>query len=563
MAEIRELGESLLARAKQRNEDQFKRSRKEAYKIALLTAGGGLLNKQLQNKTNDFLNSEQMLAARAKQRAGYLDAQRYVSVQDSIDASGMNSVEYFERELLPQVRERALEQVREQELDQDSLSIYVRDQARKLAEQKAQSHDAGYRIAQTVESPEDFAAFQQMAVERRNSNANRLLRGVGRLFGGKSQAEIDQEIITTIENSDMIRRAETTSLLRRTYAQTGDLSLAVRAAEAVERGDIEAAAKTTSLNRVGEGKWIDDRWGNSTYVVPYEVMVDGQVQMKDGKPHIIYHRAGGGGISNTLSPDLVDALDSVTDGEIETQATTRQFINRQQPEQLQEAVQQYVIQTYGTDTAGNPNYRMLDQTLAAHAILDVQKYGESENGMKLSDYQRLQAQMLYNDLSAASPESGGFLGFGGGPKFGIENMGLNKLPESIARVIALGDLEGSYNPDGTFVPGSSAITFTSDDLINMIGTLNTDLARLTPEEQDAFWTKISSEPDKYFFLMGAAPTGDTPAEVIQETIAASNSGTPILDQAIAGQEVGTPAYEDALKTRERRRMGLRLPFTNQ
>ena len=73
MAEIRELGESLLARAKSRNERNFKRSRREAYRIATLTAGVGLFKNSLKQKTNDFLTSEGAMAARVRQRQGFED----------------------------------------------------------------------------------------------------------------------------------------------------------------------------------------------------------------------------------------------------------------------------------------------------------------------------------------------------------------------------------------------------------------------------------------------------------------------------------------------------------
>jgi hypothetical protein len=233
---ISSLGESLLTQQRARNDQVYKRSKNEAYKLALMTAGTGFINQELKSHAQDFLSQESVLSSKVKQQQGYEDATAAQRMKDQIDASGMAPVDYFQSKLMPQAESIAKAQLLASgvtNLSPGDYNVYVQSVVKQVAKDKAQKFDDYYKVASTVQSPEDFATFAKLRNERPTNIAGALYGTVKNMFTGKTKDQIDQEAVDAITKSPEMGRAESVSALRHVFDSTGDLSLALKVGDAI------------------------------------------------------------------------------------------------------------------------------------------------------------------------------------------------------------------------------------------------------------------------------------------------------------------------------------------
>lgn len=514
---IRELGESLLKDVRKQKEKEFKRQKTEAYTLSLVTGGAKMLSNGMKNRANDFLNSEEMLSARAKQNAGYQDAQRYVRQQESIDASGKTAQEYFTEQLLPDVRVRALEQVKEQGLDADDLSIYIREQAEGLAREKAAAHSTGYGQAQLVESPEDFAAFQKMASSRMNSSSTWLTGRVKQLFGGKSRAELEQDTLSTIQNSPMLKRAESVTQARSVYNQTGDIGLAVQAAEAVEDGRIKPGEKISYWKPRGDSRMVEGPLGEQRMVSMYDA-VDEQGRIVGDTPvtvmktnNITFGSAGNTSFSRHL--------DKLTDGQIAEQSNNLQVVVTSGDEDKQELYAKY-LEGVGGDPA------VIVERVAGIASMLSADYGIGEENS-----QKLSSQIFMNRISAGWQEGGMF----GGGRFDFADVDNSPAPSSIDMLLAIGELE----------PTAAAVDMTHEELGSVLRNVVTDMGQLDDSSVNSLLQTLTSDPEKYGILHTPNAEGQTAFNVILEGLGIDPEGNAkeVIDTSIPVSAPGNTALD--------------------
>ena len=205
MAEIKELGESLLGRQQRRNDRQYDQSRREAYKIALATAGVGLVNEQLKVKATEFMASEPVLAQKAKYRAAVAQAKTIADMNEDIMATNQTPEEYFmNTRYLPQMEEQYKAQYGTQFVPESYLPL-LREKASELARAEAETFSESLRVAQALPDYETAMSEINSVVLPPTSAGGGLLRKVKGLFSGRTEDDFRREALDKVEEQGLIR----------------------------------------------------------------------------------------------------------------------------------------------------------------------------------------------------------------------------------------------------------------------------------------------------------------------------------------------------------------------
>lgn len=226
---IEEFGESLLAQQRGQMREQRKRiekAQKQGQLIDLATMGVKIGNKFLAEKTNNFLNSEAILAEKAQYRSAANNANALFKEQEAIEASGLSAEDYFFKTYRDPFEQRAREVVPfEQVGEAGAYNEVISREARKFAEQRAEAHREGLTYAERVVDEEDFEAMLNLnARKARPTNVfGALSQGAQRMFKDKTKDEFDREALAAIRNSDMAANLEQMNQFEKRYEKTKDV----------------------------------------------------------------------------------------------------------------------------------------------------------------------------------------------------------------------------------------------------------------------------------------------------------------------------------------------------
>lgn len=226
---IEEFGESLLAQQRGQMRDQRKRiekAQKQGQLISLATMGVKIGNKFLEDRTNNFLNNEAILAEKAQYRSAANNAEAIFKEQQAIDSSGLSAEDYFFKTYRDPFEARAREVVPfEQVGSAGAYNAVISKEARKLAEQRAAAHREGLTFAEKVVDEEDFEAMMSLnARKARPTNVfGALTQGAERMFKGKTKDQFDAEALAAIRNSDMAMNIDQMNQFEKRYEKTKDV----------------------------------------------------------------------------------------------------------------------------------------------------------------------------------------------------------------------------------------------------------------------------------------------------------------------------------------------------
>ena len=173
---IEQFGESLLSDIRKRKKQEEKRLRKQEDKQALLGLGVGLAakigNEMLANNTMSFLNNEQVLAARAQQKAALKNSTNIYQLQKNIQDSGLSEEDYFMAQGASLFDARAKAQLGLDVVGPGGAYEAVKEETlREIAEKQATAYRAALAAAGKVSDQENFeAAIALNAKKARPSN---------------------------------------------------------------------------------------------------------------------------------------------------------------------------------------------------------------------------------------------------------------------------------------------------------------------------------------------------------------------------------------------------------
>jgi hypothetical protein len=208
---IDELALSLLSRQERLSEEERERRRKErrrARREDLLgkAAGIGLNigNRILAEKTNDFLNSEQVFNQRIKYKTATNYTERIKDQEKLIQDSGLSASHYYSEQYKPTIKARADELFKEEKLDEDAYNRYMTEQADIYGKKMALKHNEALRLADQVISSDSYDNVLKMANKRPKDVGDYVIG----LFRGKSKQNIDDEAFESIKSHAATQNAD-------------------------------------------------------------------------------------------------------------------------------------------------------------------------------------------------------------------------------------------------------------------------------------------------------------------------------------------------------------------
>lgn len=227
---IEQFGESILAGVRSRQEQDRKRREKDALKSALtglgVTIGYKVGNQVLANNMSNFLNNEDVFAAKAQYKSALSNQASIYGLQKEIENSGMSSTDFFADRMRPQFEARAKEVVPFDRVGPaGAYDEMVTAEVRKMAEQQAAAYEKALGAANNLGSQEDFD--NMLALNAKDARATNLLdaatRSVGRFFTGRSAQDVEEDALDAITNGRMAQNAEKLNVFMEEYKRTKDL----------------------------------------------------------------------------------------------------------------------------------------------------------------------------------------------------------------------------------------------------------------------------------------------------------------------------------------------------
>jgi hypothetical protein len=205
MADIKELGESLLARAKANSRAQYKKSRDDGYKIAALTAGVGLMNQAVKQHAIDFMGSEQVMAQKAKYRATVNRADNISKMNEAIQATGKTPEQFFmDTRYLPAMEEQYKSEFGAQFVP-ESYKPQLRAKAMELAAKDAEEFRTAYELAAGIPDMETAMADFNTVVMPPTNIGGSLVEKVKGFFTGKKEEDFRSQAIKEVSEQGLLK----------------------------------------------------------------------------------------------------------------------------------------------------------------------------------------------------------------------------------------------------------------------------------------------------------------------------------------------------------------------
>jgi hypothetical protein len=224
---IEQFGESLLSSQRARQEKLASQQRKQERKEALIGLGVkgamSLANTALKDKAESFLQNEKVLAARSQYKAGINTASTILDEQKKIAESGQSAYQYFEEQLRPWYKEKALEYAPpEISGDERLFEQFLSTNLKSIVEQRVEQHNAGVQLAGRMEDISTFDAdlLKKVKSARPVNIVDYASRAVLNFFKGKSSVETEADVLSAIENSKFGKNAEAMLAFNERYAET-------------------------------------------------------------------------------------------------------------------------------------------------------------------------------------------------------------------------------------------------------------------------------------------------------------------------------------------------------
>jgi hypothetical protein len=227
---IEQYGESILANVRSQQKRERKRREKDELTAALtglgVTIGYKVGNQVLANNMSNFLNNEDVFAAKAQYKSALSNQASIYGLQKEIENSGMSSTDFFADRMRPQFEARAKEVVPFDRVGPaGAYDEMVTAEVRKMAEQQAAAYEKALGAANNLGSQEDFD--NMLALNAKDARATNLLdaatRSVGRFFTGRSAQDVEEDALNAITNGRMAQNAEKLNVFMEEYKRTKDL----------------------------------------------------------------------------------------------------------------------------------------------------------------------------------------------------------------------------------------------------------------------------------------------------------------------------------------------------
>ena len=227
---IKELGESLLADVRQRNDSLAKAARKRQDKAALIAGGIKLAsyigNEALERQTSDFLKNEQIWKASAHQRKATENMSNWTKITQEINGSGKSAEQWYIDKHKGDFESYLKSVLPDEKIGPAGpYGEFVNDEMNKMAKKFAEAYDQVQEVAGSVGTDKEFASMVALNTNKAipkdvgEWTANSILN----FFSGKSQDDIKSSALESIKNGSLSKNAEAFNTLMTEFYKTNDL----------------------------------------------------------------------------------------------------------------------------------------------------------------------------------------------------------------------------------------------------------------------------------------------------------------------------------------------------
>jgi len=224
---IEQFAESLLSSQRVRQDKLASQQRKQERKEALIGLGVkgvmSLANTALKDKAESFLQNEKVLAARSQYKAGVNTASVILDEQKKIAESGQGAYEYFENQMRPLYKEKAMEYAPPEVAGDERLfDQFITTNLKSIVEQRVEQHNAGLKIAGTMGDMTTFDAdlLKKVKSARPVNVIDYASRAALNFFKGKSSVETEADVLSAIENSSFGKNSQAMLAFKERYDET-------------------------------------------------------------------------------------------------------------------------------------------------------------------------------------------------------------------------------------------------------------------------------------------------------------------------------------------------------
>ena len=224
---IEQFAESLLSSQRARQDKLASQQRKQEKKEALIGLGVkgvmSLANTALKDKAESFLQNEKVLAARSQYKAGVNTASVILDEQKKIAESGQSAYQYFENQMRPLYKEKAMEYAPlEIAGDERLFDQFLSTNLKSIVEQRVEQHNTGLKIAGTMGDMTTFDAdlLKKVKSAKPVNIVDYASRAALNFFKGKSSVETEADVLSAIENSSFGKNAQAMLAFNERYDET-------------------------------------------------------------------------------------------------------------------------------------------------------------------------------------------------------------------------------------------------------------------------------------------------------------------------------------------------------
>ena len=265
---IEQFGESLLANVRSQQKRERKRREKDELTAALtglgVTIGYKVGNQLLADNMSNFLNNEDVFAAKAQYKAALNNKANIYGLKKQIDDSGLSTVDFLAENKRPLVEARLKETVPHDRVGPaGAFNALVTAEARKMAEAEAEAFNKALEAADNLGDEEDF--INMIALNSKKAKATNILdagfRSFSRLFSGNSAQDLEEKALDAIVSGPMSKNAEKLNIFMEEYNRTKDIQGAKNFADVVipEPSEEERFLESTKVEYVELGDNIYKR----------------------------------------------------------------------------------------------------------------------------------------------------------------------------------------------------------------------------------------------------------------------------------------------------------------
>ena len=264
---IDELGTRLVREGRRRRDRQRKRQERFQTRAAIaqiaVPVAGRIIEDNLQQKAQDFFNSEQVLNLNRQFNKAAVSGSVYINNEQQIQASGGNAESYFADQNFSAAKTQLMDTLTEeqiggpQQLNMREIDIRARAIARDMAVEQAREHKEGLEIALNLGTKEEFDSelARRLKPTTPTSIVDSIGRWVGTKFGGKSTTERQLDAIDDFKRSYQFTSTEQMNSAIKEFQETNNWRSAF--AKAAEEGG-SAQASEYWRNKINELEEMPD-----------------------------------------------------------------------------------------------------------------------------------------------------------------------------------------------------------------------------------------------------------------------------------------------------------------